>query len=110
MYLRCLYVINRCDLVHLDEVDRLAHAPDTVVISCKDALNLDLLLEKIWEYLNFIRIYTKPRGQRPDFSDVSCQTQLLHSAEAPRRTVAADGVCARFRNSDACCLREFVSL
>jgi len=69
VYLRCLYVINRCDLVHLDEVDRLAHAPDTVVISCKDALNLDLLLEKIWEYLNFIRIYTKPRGQRPDFSD-----------------------------------------
>lgn len=62
------YVINKIDSIHLDEVDRLAHTPDTVVISCHDKLNLDYLLDKMWEYLNFIRIYTKPRGQRPDFT------------------------------------------
>jgi ribosome-interacting GTPase 1 len=52
VYLRCLYVINKIDCIHLDEVDRLAHSPNTVVISCKDNLNLDLLLDKIWEYLD----------------------------------------------------------
>lgn len=62
-------VINKIDCIHLDEVDRLAHSPNTVVISCKDSLNLDLLLDKIWEYLDFIRIYTKVRGKRPDFSE-----------------------------------------
>lgn len=69
VYLRCLYVINKIDSIHLDEVDRLAHAPDTVVVSCQDKLNLDLLLDNIWEYLDFIRIYTKPRGKRPDFTE-----------------------------------------
>lgn len=29
---------------------------------------MDGLLEKIWEYLSLIRVYTKPRGQIPDYS------------------------------------------
>lgn len=47
----------------------MAHTPDTIVISCQEKLNLDYLLDKIWEYLDFIRIYTKPRGKRPDFNE-----------------------------------------
>lgn len=31
--------------------------------------NLDGLLEKIWEYLNLTRIYTKPKGMNPDYDD-----------------------------------------
>lgn len=31
-------------------------------------LNLDYMLQKMWEYLGLIRIYTKPRGQAPDLS------------------------------------------
>ena len=31
-------------------------------------LNLDGLLEKIWEYLSLVRVYTKPKGQIPDYS------------------------------------------
>ncbi|CAA2993208.1 Developmentally-regulated G-protein 3 [Olea europaea subsp. europaea] len=31
--------------------------------------NLDGLLEKIWEYLNLTRIYTKPKGMNPDYND-----------------------------------------
>lgn len=31
--------------------------------------NLDGLLEKIWEYLNLTRIYTKPKGMNPDYED-----------------------------------------
>lgn len=36
-------------------------------ISAKDEWNFDELMEKIWEYLDLIRIYTKPKGQIPDY-------------------------------------------
>lgn len=32
-------------------------------------LNLDFLLETLWEYLALIRVYTKKPGQPPDFDD-----------------------------------------
>lgn len=69
VYLRCLYVVNKIDSITVDEIDRLAHEPDTIVISCQENLNLDYLLDKIWEYLDFIRVYTKPRGSKPDFTE-----------------------------------------
>ena len=40
--------------------------------------NLDELLERIWEYCKMIRIYTKPKGQIPDYEE----PVILH-AEAP---------------------------
>jgi uncharacterized protein len=30
-------------------------------------LNIDFMLESIWRLLNLIRIYTKKRGEKPDF-------------------------------------------
>lgn len=41
--------------------------PHQVPISAKDEWNFDELIEKIWEYLDLIRIYTKPKGQIPDY-------------------------------------------
>lgn len=32
-------------------------------------LNLDYLLEVLWQYLSLIRVYTKKPGQPPDFED-----------------------------------------
>lgn len=69
IYLPCLYVYNKIDCICLEEVDRLARMEDSVVISCNMNLNLDYLLEKIWEYLAMMRIFTKKRGEQPDFSD-----------------------------------------
>lgn len=37
--------------------------------SCNFLLNLDYLLEILWEYLALIRVYTKKPGQAPDFND-----------------------------------------
>lgn len=31
--------------------------------------NLDGLLEKIWEYLDLLHIFTKPKGTDPDYED-----------------------------------------
>merc|ERR1712167_244158 len=32
-------------------------------------LNIDVMLQKMWEYLGLIRIYTKKRGQPPDSTE-----------------------------------------
>jgi len=71
-YLPCLYVYNKIDSISLEEVNRLAHLEHCVVISCEMDLNLDYLLEMIWEYLNLVKIYTKKRGFHPDLSDPVC--------------------------------------
>jgi len=70
-YIRCLYVVNKIDTVPIEEVDRLARLPDTVVVStAKDyLLNLDGLLADMWRYLDFIRVYTKPKGKKPSFDE-----------------------------------------
>ncbi len=47
----------------------IAEQPNTVVISCNMKLNFDGLLEKIWEHLDLVRVYTKKAHDAPDFSD-----------------------------------------
>ncbi|EGC34556.1 hypothetical protein DICPUDRAFT_79695 [Dictyostelium purpureum] len=68
-YIRCLYVYNKMDHMSMEDVDRLSRQPHSVVISCNMNLNLDFLLDKIWDYLNLVRVYTKLRGAPPDFND-----------------------------------------
>lgn len=65
-YIKCLYCYNKIDSITLEELDRLAREPNTVVISCEMDLNLDYLVEQVWKYLNLLRIYTKKRGEYPD--------------------------------------------
>jgi len=69
IYLSCLYVYNKIDQISLEEVNRIARQPHSLVVSCNMKLNLDYLLETLWEYLSFIRVYTKKPGQPPDFND-----------------------------------------
>lgn len=66
VYMPCLYVYNKIDQISMEEVDRLAHLPYTVVISCNMKLNLEYLLEELWEVLALLRVYTKKPGQPPD--------------------------------------------
>ena len=53
---------NKVDTISIEEMDRLARQPNSVVISCGLKLNLDYLLDLIWEYLQLLRVYTKKRG------------------------------------------------
>ncbi|EEC18196.1 GTP-binding protein DRG2, putative [Ixodes scapularis] len=62
VYLPCLYVYNKIDQVSIEEVDRLARQEHSVVVSCNMKLNLDYFLERLWDYLALIRVYTKKRG------------------------------------------------
>ncbi|SCU85929.1 LADA_0D10902g1_1 [Lachancea dasiensis] len=68
-YIKCLYAYNKIDAVSLEEVDRLAREPNTVVMSCESDLGLDDVVDEIWYQLNLSRVYTKKRGIKPDFSD-----------------------------------------
>lgn len=37
--------------------------------SCALNLNFDYLVEQIWVFLDLLRIYTKRKGEMPDFSE-----------------------------------------
>lgn len=78
IYVKCLYVYNKCDLLSIEEVDALARRIDSVVITCNLHLGYDYLLQKIWEYLGIVRVYTKPRGGQPDFEDPVVLTNFRH--------------------------------
>lgn len=69
VYLPCLYVYNKIDQVSIEEVDRLARRPYSVVASCNMKLNLDNVLREMWRCLRLIQVYTKKRGEPPDLVD-----------------------------------------
>ncbi|KAJ7919023.1 P-loop containing nucleoside triphosphate hydrolase protein [Mycena leptocephala] len=72
-YIPCLYVYNKIDAISLEQMDKLARTPNTVVISCEMAsFCLDYLIERMWAELNLVKVYTKKRGAHPDLSDPIC--------------------------------------
>jgi small GTP-binding protein len=68
IYTPCVYVLNKIDQITMEELDVFTKLPHHVMISAYKEWNLDELLETMWEYLNLIRIYTKPKGQIPDYT------------------------------------------
>lgn len=68
-YCKCLYVYNKIDMLSIAQIDALARTPYSVVISVNSKLNLDGLLERIWQELELVRVYTKKKGQFPEFTD-----------------------------------------
>lgn len=71
-YIPCLYVYNKIDAISLEQMDKIARTEHTVVISCELGLNLDYLIERIWDDLGLVKIYTKKRGAQPDLADPVC--------------------------------------
>ncbi|GAV01642.1 hypothetical protein RvY_12320 [Ramazzottius varieornatus] len=67
VYMPCIYVLNKIDQISVEELDIIYKIPHCVPISAHHKWNFDDLLEKLWVYLNLVRIYTKPRGQLPDY-------------------------------------------
>ncbi|MEW5310512.1 MAG: hypothetical protein WDW38_002303 [Sanguina aurantia] len=66
-YVKCLYVYNKVDMCSIEEVDEMARWPNSIPISCSLALNMDGLLERIWDMMALVRVYTKRTGAKPDF-------------------------------------------
>ncbi|XP_059622485.1 GTP-binding protein 128up [Phlebotomus argentipes] len=75
IYIPCIYLLNKIDQISIEELDVIYKIPHCVPISAHHRWNFDDLLELMWEYLKLIRIYTKPKGQLPDYSS----PVVLHS-------------------------------
>ncbi|KAJ3005976.1 Developmentally-regulated GTP-binding protein 2 [Thoreauomyces humboldtii] len=63
-YINCLYCYNKIDAISIEEMNWEAN---TVVVSCESDLNLDYLVDQMWHHLGLMRVYTKKRGELPDF-------------------------------------------
>jgi len=69
VYIPAIYVLNKIDQISIEELDVIYKIPHCVPISAHHKWNFDDLLETLWEYLDFTRIYTKPKGQLPDYNE-----------------------------------------
>jgi len=70
-YAPALVVLNKVDLVnqqYLAAVKKQLNG-DFVPIAAAKGLNMELLTDRIWEALNFIRIYLKRPDGEPDFEE-----------------------------------------
>lgn len=69
-YVKCLYVYNKIDTISIEDLDRLTSESEyNCVLSAHMKMGVDILLEKIWECLGMVRVYTKKKGNYPDFDD-----------------------------------------
>lgn len=68
-YIPAVYVLNKIDSFSIQELDLLKRVPNAVPISSGQEWNLDELLELMWDRLNLVRVYTKPKGRMPDFNE-----------------------------------------
>jgi len=78
-YIPVLYVFNKIDSLTIEELDILDQMPNYVPISSFHEWNLEELMEEIWTRCNMLRIYTKPKGQAPDYDE----PVILHSERNP---------------------------
>eukprot|EP00759_Apiculatamorpha_spiralis_P014106 PhF_6_TR20824/c0_g1_i1/m.29975/K06944/K06944; uncharacterized protein len=67
-YANCLHIYNKIDCIPIEEVDRLARLPHSVVLSLEHNMNVEEVKYQIWQHLNLIRVFTKKKGEAPDFS------------------------------------------
>ncbi|KAJ0158969.1 Ribosome-interacting GTPase 1 [Colletotrichum tanaceti] len=67
-YIPVIYVLNKIDAISIEELDLLYRIPNAVPISSEQGWNLDELMEAMWDKLNLVRVYTKPKGKLPDYS------------------------------------------
>jgi small GTP-binding protein len=67
-YIPVIYALNKIDAITIEELDLLYRIPNACPISSEHGWNIDELLEQMWEKLNLVRVYTKPKGRMPDYS------------------------------------------
>jgi len=70
-YSKALTILNKIDLVDKEFLENLKTKikSDVIEVSANSDINIELLKEKIYEKLKFIRIYLKPKGGETDFKE-----------------------------------------
>ena len=67
-YIPVIYALNKIDAISIEELDLIYRIPNACPISSEHGWNIDELLEQMWEKLNLVRVYTKPKGRMPDYT------------------------------------------
>ena len=70
-YSKSLTILNKIDLVEKEFLDDLKTKikSEVIEVSANSDINIELLKEKIYEKLKFIRIYMRPKGGETDFKE-----------------------------------------
>ncbi len=70
-YSKSLTILNKIDLVDKEFIKDLKTKikSEVIEVSANSDINMELLKEKIYEKLNFIRIYMRPKGGETDFKE-----------------------------------------
>lgn len=82
IYVPCIYALNKIDQISVEEMDLFDKVPHYVPVCAELEWNLDELIERIWKYLDLIRIYTKPKGLQPDYTAPVVIPRLKRTVEA----------------------------
>lgn len=93
-YVDAIFVYNKCDTISVEDIDEIARRPNSCPISVYQELNMDYLLEMIWDRLDLVRVYTKKRGDYPDFNDPIIMTQK-------RKGTTIEAVCEQIHKEFA---------
>ncbi|CAC5389500.1 Developmentally-regulated GTP-binding protein 2,Uncharacterized GTP-binding protein C9.07c,Uncharacterized GTP-binding protein VNG_1111G,Uncharacterized GTP-binding protein MJ1326,Ribosome-interacting GTPase 1,Developmentally-regulated G-protein 1,Developmentally-regulated GTP-binding protein 1,Developmentally-regulated G-protein 2,Ribosome-interacting GTPase 2,Uncharacterized GTP-binding protein C02F5.3,GTP-binding protein 1,Developmentally-regulated GTP-binding protein 1 homolog,GTP-binding protein 128up len=56
VFIPCIYLLNKIDQISIEELDIIYKVPHCVPISAHHKWNFDDLLEKMWEYLQLVRM------------------------------------------------------
>ena len=70
-YSKALTILNKIDLVDKEFLKdlKMKLKSEVIEVSANSEINIDLLKEKIFEKLEFIRIYMRPKGGETDFKE-----------------------------------------
>ena len=70
-YSKSLTILNKIDLVDKEFLKNLKTKikSDVIEVSANSDINIEILKEKIYEKLKFIRIYMRPKGGETDFKE-----------------------------------------
>ena len=78
-YVPALYVLNKVDELTIEELDVLSKCPDYAFISAHKGWGMTLLVEKMWDKMSLVRVYTKPKGSIPDYNSPVILNTSYHS-------------------------------
>jgi ribosome-interacting GTPase 1 len=70
-------VYNKVDAIGLDHMDMLAREDHTVIMSCELDLGVREVVDRCWEELKLIRVYTKRQVIRPPLASRATQSLYL---------------------------------
>ncbi len=70
-YSKSITILNKIDLVDKEFLKELKKKikSEVIEVSANSDINIELLKEKIYQKLNFIRIYMRPKGGETDFKE-----------------------------------------